>query len=158
MNQKNKNYLTVLDKSGYFHPSSFHYILTKRIPSVTTYSRIDVRRCFDNLLKEFRIEPEKIIRYNSHNNILERSRLQSAWIELPSSITVALLNMRSEVEIYFDHTSNKMTIKKLETIILEYVRSNEDERKIGIIVADSSGSLDVKDFQIREQKVAKMLH
>ena len=153
MNQKNKNYLSVLDKSGYFHPSSFHYIRTNRIPSVTTYLRIDVRRCFEHLVKEFKIASQKIVRYDCHNNVLETSRLQSGWIEFPGSITLALLNMRSEIEIYFDHTSNKSMIKKLESIILEHVRRNDEARMIGIIVADGNGSLDVKEFQINEQKI-----
>ncbi len=150
--KKNKNFLPVFEKNSYIHAATFHLLKTGRIPSVITFLKIDVRRLYERIIKEYSLTPDKIVTTDIHNNVLEKDRLQSAYIELSDSITLTLMVIRGEVEIYYDCTTSLIELKKLEFVIIEHVRTITEEKKVGLIVLEN-GSLDVKEFTIAEHDI-----
>ena len=149
MNQK-INYVPVFDKTGYVYTPSYYYLKTGIIPSVIYYNKIHVRKLFERIVQEYKLQSDKIIKVDSYNNVLDKCRVQSASLELSDSLILFLNTFRSEVELYYSLSTPVNEIERIESIIIEHVRHFTEEKKIGLIVSDSTGALDVREFIVSD--------
>ena len=130
---------------------TFYYLKTGKIPSVLTHYRIDVQQLYDNVKSSFKLKDEQVVKSETFIQPIGRLKISTAYIELPHSIFLYMCNHQGYVELYYDHTTNKSEIEKAQSIIFDCVKNVTDEKKVGLIVCDSGGSLEVRDFNIANQ-------
>ena len=146
-----KQYLPAMEKSNLLHMPTYYYIKTGNIPSVHTHYRIDVQKLYDKLISSFNLTEEQVVKSETFIQPIGRLKISTAYIELPHSIFLYMCNHQGYVELYYDHTTNKSEIEKIQSIIFDCVKKVGDEKKVGLIVCDSGGSLEVREFNISNQ-------
>lgn len=142
------NFLSALEKSNLVHVPSFHYLRTGKIPSVRSIFRIDIRKLYHAIIKEYALPPDKVITTDTHNPVLKQNRIESAYFELSPTITIALFISRQEVEIFYNDNVASEDLKRLEELILEHVKKVSDNKKINLITTDSSGNMVAREFSV----------
>lgn len=130
---------------------TFYYLKTGKIPSVLTHYRIDVQQLYDNVKSSFKLKDEQVVKSETFIQPIGRLKISTAYIELSQSIFLYMCNHQSYVELFYDHTTNKGEIEKIRSIIFDCVKKVGDEKKVGLIVCDSGGSLEVREFYIANQ-------
>ncbi len=140
-----------MEKSNLLHMPTYYYIKTGNIPSVLTHYRIDVQKLYDKLISTFNLTEEQVVKSETFIQPIGRLKISTAYIELPHSIFLYMCNHQGYVELFYDHTTNKSEIEKIQSIIFDCVKKVGDEKKVGLIVCDSGGSLEVRDFNIANQ-------
>lgn len=148
---KRKQYLPAIEKSNLLHLPTYYYIKTGNIPSVLTHYRIDVQKLYDKIISAYTLSDEQVVKSESFIQPIGRLKISTAYIELPHSIFLYMCLHQGYVELYYDHTINKGEIEKVQSIIFDCVKKVGDEKKVGLIVCDSGGSLEVRDFNISHQ-------
>lgn len=130
---------------------TYYYLKTGKIPSVLTHYRIDVQQLYDKLKSSFKLKDEQVVKSETFIQPIGRLKISTAYIELPQSIFLYMCNHQGYVELFYDHTTNKGEIEKIQSIIFDCVKKVGDEKKVGLIVCDSGGSLEVREFIIANQ-------
>lgn len=146
-----KQYLPAMEKSNLLHMPTYYYLKTGNIPSVLTHYRIDVQKLYDKIISSYTLSDEQVVKSETFTQPIGRLKISTAYIELPHSIFLYMCNHQGYVELYYDHTTNKSEIEKAQSIIFDCLKNVTDEKKVGLIVCDSGGSLEVRDFNIANQ-------
>lgn len=140
-----------MEKSNLLHMPTYYYLKKGNIPSVITHYRIDVQQLYDKLKSSFTLKDDHVVKSETFIQPIRRLKISTAYIELPHSIFLYMCLHQGYVELYYDHTTNKAEIEKVQSIVFDCVKNVTDERKVGLIVCDSGGSLEVREFNIANQ-------
>ena len=146
------NYLPALEKSSLVHAPSFHYLRTGKIPSVRSFFRIDIRKFYHAIIKEYGLPPDKVITSDTYNPLLNQIRIESAYLNLSTTITIALFISRQEVEIFYSDTVASDDLKRVEDLILDHVKKVSENKKINLITTDNSGNMEAREFSVTPSK------
>ncbi|MBK7851761.1 MAG: hypothetical protein IPJ66_11705 [Bacteroidetes bacterium] len=113
-----KQYLPAMEKSNLLHMPTYYYIKTGNIPSVHTHYRIDVQKLYDKLISSFNLNKEQVVKTETFIQPIGRMKISTAYIELPHSIFLYMCNHHGYVELFYDHTTNKLKLKKCSQLFL----------------------------------------
>ena len=142
--------MPVFDKSGSLNSGAYYYLKTGMIASVLTYYRIDVKKLYEGLVREYSISPEQIIKHEGYHKAIEKCRIQAAYIQLSDSIILYMNTLQAYVEVFHNCSTHAIELEKVESIIIDHIKKITEERKVGLIVTDSTGALDVREFTITD--------
>ena len=142
------NFLPALEKSNLVHVPSYHYLRTGKIPSVRSIFRIDIRKLYHAIIKVYGLPPDKVITTDTYNPVLNQNRIESAYLELSPTITIALFIPRQEAEIFYSDNVTSDDLKRVEELILKHVKKVSDDKKINLITTDNSGNMVAREFSV----------
>jgi hypothetical protein len=145
---KTKNFLPALEKSVTINVAAYHYIMTGHIPSLRSFYRVHVAKLIQQIMDQFQVLPSDISRNDTYHKSWDAYRFNSAVCHLTGSITLSLNHHRDDVELYYDHTTDKETLQKIETLIKGLIKDSHESKRIGLIVQESSGNLDIRYFDV----------
>lgn len=148
---KRNQFLPALEKSNHLHMPTYYYCKTGYIPSVLTYFRIDVQQLYDKLVSTYKLTNKQIVKTQSVNTAINRLKISTAYIELPCSIFLYLGSHHTCAELYYNNTTSQAEIDKIQSLILDCLKKVHEEKKVGLIVSDSGGSFEIREFNIINQ-------
>ena len=149
-----KDFLPVFDRGNYFiHMPTFYMIKTRTIGSIISYSKINHRQLFHELVREYNVNTENTVVLEGYYHNQNERKINSAYLELSRNLIVYLNSSKVETEVFYNTKVSAEELAKLETIILKFRRPDIEEKTVGIITLTPTGTLDIKRFPIQHEEI-----
>lgn len=148
---KKRSLLPVFEKSNSVHLPTYYYLLLGAIPSIRNYYRIDIPMLLDKLIASYSLDERLIIKTQNYQHQIDRLKTTTATIQIDNSILLFVNATQQYVELYYSCKTNSDSIENVQSLILTCIKIVEKEKKVGLIVTDSSGDLEVREFNIAHQ-------
>ena len=149
-----KHFLPIFSSTTYFHASTYYYLCNSIIPSKKIVYNVGRNDLFDALKKEFKINLNTIIRWDSYGK--DFTHIIQAYVPVSTDLVVNFRREERNIEILYNPFTSEKFLKEVMDFILRF----EDKPYYGSVylVTQNGNSLSLDDFIIHNPKIDFDLH